>query len=129
MEIIYNIIFSITLIFLIHYLYDFFKSNLSTPIVKDYVKKPDIEYKKIYDILKNNPSTINNNKEIGTTSINNLEMPNTEISNNQTNDMKNELKSFLANLENDNEIMDVNSTNKSNEFSLGEASNNFSFMN
>lgn len=129
MEIIYNIIFSITLIFLIHYLYDFFKSNLSTPIVKDYVKKPDIEYKKIYDILKNNPTATNNKNEKGTTSINDLEMPNTEISNNQTNDMKNELKSFLANLENDNEIMDINSTNKSNEFSLGETSNNFSFIN
>ena len=42
-----NAIISIILIILLHYIYDYFKTNLTTPKVKDLVNKPQIQYDEI----------------------------------------------------------------------------------
>ena len=61
----------IVLIALIHYLYMFFRNNLTTPKVIDLVNRPNQEYKKIYNTIQNNTSS---------------------------NDMKNELKDYFKKL-------------------------------
>ena len=52
--IIQQIIISIVLIISIHYIYIFFKNNLTIPKTKDLVNKPTEQYKKIYSSLKKN---------------------------------------------------------------------------
>ena len=46
-------IFSLLLIFLIHYLYTFFKTTLTAPKLKDLVNKPQAKYNTIYNSLQN----------------------------------------------------------------------------
>jgi hypothetical protein len=46
-------IFSLLLIFLIHYLYAFFKTTLTAPKLKDLVNKPRAKYNTIYKSLQN----------------------------------------------------------------------------
>ena len=70
--IIQQTIISIILIISVHYIYIFFKNNLTVPKTKDLVNKPTEQYKKIY-------SSLNNNKE-------------------DTKEMKNELKNYLKTL-------------------------------
>ena len=74
-------VMSILLIFLVHYLIDFFKSTLTVPKVKDLVNAPSQKYEDMYKIIeqKNNDSY---------TEIDLLPKINVE-------NMKNELKSFL----------------------------------
>ena len=67
-----TIIYTI-LIALVHYLYLFFKNNLTTPKVIDLVNRPTEVYKKMYTTSKNE-------------------------SNITSNDMKNELKDYFKNL-------------------------------
>ncbi len=50
--IIQQTIISIVLIISIHYIYIFFKNNLTIPKTKDLVNKPTEQYKKIYSSLK-----------------------------------------------------------------------------
>lgn len=117
-QILKTIIISLILIFLIHYLFLFFKDNLTIPKTKDLVAKPLEKYKTMDTVINNNTNNnINNNTNnsniIGTTSINNLSnsLNNESINNNLLNnnfdnnlyknnnlDMKNELKSFFNQL-------------------------------
>jgi len=46
-----QIIISIVIIASIHYIYNFFKQNLTVPKIKDLVKKPEQQYKNIYNSL------------------------------------------------------------------------------
>ena len=46
-------LFSLLLIFLIHYLYSFFKTTLTSPKLKDLVNKPQVKYNTIYKSLQN----------------------------------------------------------------------------
>ena len=50
--IIQQIIISVVLIISVHYIYVFFKQNLTVPKTKDLVKRPAEQYKKIYTSLK-----------------------------------------------------------------------------
>ena len=50
--IIETILFSILFIFIIHYLYDFLKLNLTTPLVKDLARTQSNKYEEICNILK-----------------------------------------------------------------------------
>jgi len=50
--IIQNIIISIVLIMSIHYIYLYFKTNLTVPKTKDLVKKPIEQYRKIYNSIQ-----------------------------------------------------------------------------
>ena len=115
---------SFILIVLVHYLFIFFKDNLTIPKTKDLVTKPLEEYKTMETIIDNNFSKLknnnknnnnnnnninnnNNNNLDGTTMLNNL-LPNQSITNingttniqnfNSEDNMKNELKSFFTNL-------------------------------
>ena len=65
---------SLILIILIHYLYIFFKTNLTIPKVKDLIYKPTIQYREIYKIINKNTD--------------------------EQSDMKNELKEYLQSLSN-----------------------------
>lgn len=70
-----QIILSIILIAVIHYIYTFFKNNLTIPQVKDLIHKPQQQYDEIYKTIKSE------NKSTG----------------NQ--DMKDELKKYLAEMQ------------------------------
>ena len=47
--IIQQIILSLILIAIIHYIYEFFKNNLTEPKIKDLVNKPKVKYEQIYN--------------------------------------------------------------------------------
>lgn len=84
-------VMSLILIILVHYLYNFFKNNLTIPKVKDLVNKPQQQYE---DILNNINSNININSNTNTNVIK-------EQSTNETNmKMKDELKNYLKELSN-----------------------------
>jgi len=70
--IVQQIIISVVLIVTVHYIYIFFKNNLTVPKTKDLVKKPTEQYKRIY-------SSINTSKQ-------------------ENKSMKNELKNFIQGL-------------------------------
>ena len=47
-------IISLILIILVHYLFTFFKTNLTIPKVKDLVNKPQEQYEKLFDTMNQN---------------------------------------------------------------------------
>lgn len=53
--IIKQIIMSLIIITLFHYLYIFFKKNLTVPKIKDLVNRPEQKYKEIYQSLEKPP--------------------------------------------------------------------------
>tara|TARA_A100001011_G_C14251513_1_gene818117 strand:- start:957 stop:1277 length:321 start_codon:yes stop_codon:yes gene_type:complete len=48
-----NILLSVVVILLLHYIYNYLKNNLTTPKVKDLVHKPKIRYNQIIEVIKN----------------------------------------------------------------------------
>ena len=104
-------IISIVLIFLVHYLFNFFKSTLTVPKIKDLVNSPTQKYENMFNIITKNNSKTHNNKDNNDYIDNNYNDNN--IDNNNDNneneytltdllptqqtktDMKNELKNFL----------------------------------
>ena len=118
-EIIKWSVISFILIVLIHYLFIFFKDNLTIPKTKDLVTKPLEKYKAMEIVINNNlndTSMINNLNDTSmindlndTSMINNL-VSNQNISNisgttkldtlNNEENMKDELKSFFTELNN-----------------------------
>ena len=101
-------IISIVLIFLVHYLFNFFKSTLTVPKIKDLVNSPTQKYENMFNIIsKNNSKTINNDDDNYGSNNNNdndNDYNNAEIEYTLTDllptqqpktDMKNELKNFL----------------------------------
>jgi hypothetical protein len=101
-------ILSLIVIILIHYLFSFFKNNLTVPKIKDLVNKPQKEYEEIYEIIKNAPINVKNEK---TTS-------NIQISNEDNKQMKDELKNYLKQLDkkesNNNQNLDITDINSFN---------------
>ena len=86
-----QIVISLVLILLIHYLYFFFKTNLTEPKVKDLVNKPKKEYQEIYKTIEKS--------EPMTKSIN-------------AGQMKSELKNYLKTLSNnENDIASADNFN------------------
>jgi hypothetical protein len=73
-------IISLVLIILVHYLFTFFKTNLTIPKVKDLVNKPQKQYETLFDTIKE-------------TSIKHKQTNSDDNSN-----MKNELKNYLKEL-------------------------------
>jgi gas vesicle protein len=57
-----QIILSITIIACVHYIYVYFKNNLTIPKTKDLVKKPIEQYKEIYESISNNNKNSDNMK-------------------------------------------------------------------
>ena len=54
---------SLIIIIVLHYLYTFFKQNLTTPKIRDLVTKPNEEYKKIYSTIKKSNTSTNINND------------------------------------------------------------------
>ena len=114
-------IISIVLIFLVHYLFNFFKSTLTVPKIKDLVNSPTQKYESMFNIISKNNSkthdnkTFNNDYNYNDNDNNNNDNNNNDNNNNDYNnneneytltdllptqqqtktDMKNELKNFL----------------------------------
>jgi uncharacterized protein (UPF0333 family) len=85
-------ILSFILIFLIHHLIHFFKSNLTVPKIKDLVNSSSEKYNNIYNIInkeKNDYEKNNNNFTLIDL------LPNNNTNNENKIDMKDELKNFL----------------------------------
>lgn len=88
-----NILFSISLIVVIHYLYIYFETTLTAPKVKDLIHCPKDKYKSLFD-------TINKNLD-----VKQQERPQEDLGTNRPqpttaeprveNDMKTDLKVFL----------------------------------
>lgn len=78
---------SIIFIFLVHHLLMFFTTTLTVPKIKDLVNSPNQKYKNIYDTISHKSSS---------ESYTDIDLlPNNNFIGNETNTMKNELKSFL----------------------------------
>lgn len=111
-------LYSILIILIFHYIYDFLKNTLTTPKTIDLVNKPNNIYRDIYKTL-NNPSNSNtnpNNSNINSNNLNandestentiNMKMTNINDMNsidkmkneNFNFNMKEELKNFFDNL-------------------------------
>jgi hypothetical protein len=75
-------IISLILIILVHYLFTFFKTNLTVPKVKDLVNKPQRQYEILFDTMKE--TTITHSK------------PTIDESSNMKNELKNYLKELSA---------------------------------
>lgn len=95
-----QIILSLLIIVLAHYIYSFFKNNLTTPKIRDMVNVPTKQYKNIY-------TTSENYKEENE--------PNAKNSEN-TQNMKKELQSYLTELKNKNNNLQEPVFQPSNNF-------------
>ena len=87
-------VISLILIILVHYLFTFFKTNLTIPKVKDLVNKPQEQYDMLFNTIHNNNSTRQTNRDDNDKQSND----GNNINNNA--DMKNELKNYLKELSN-----------------------------
>jgi len=126
---------SIILIFLVHYLINFFKSTLTVPKIKDLVNTPTQKYENMFNVMSlsdrqntnNNSSNINNISSNISSNINNIssnQVSYTEIDllpKPDENSMKNELKNFLK------KQMDTNGGESYNLKSFSESSAYSSF--
>ena len=87
---------SFLFIFLLHYLYSFFKTTLTSPKIKDLVNKPMRKYDSIYDSLENNQSYIEESD--GVNISNALHSNSVSTQNPIKQNMKDELKKYLSEL-------------------------------
>jgi len=91
-------VISLLLIFLLHYLYSFFKTTLTSPKLKDLVNKPQAKYNTIYNSLKSagDGGSQNLGEDIKNNSSNSDNSSNS--SNSNSSNMKDELKKYLKEL-------------------------------
>jgi hypothetical protein len=87
---------SLLLIFLLHYLYSFFKTTLTSPKLKDLVNKPQAKYDTIYNSLKS--AGDGGKQNLGEDNNNNSESISNSNSNSNSSSMKDELKKYLKEL-------------------------------
>jgi len=106
-------IISIILIFLVHHLFNFFKSTLTVPKIKDLVNSPTQKYENMYNIISSssNSNGINNNSNNTEYTISDL-LPQPDPTPTPT--MKSELKNFLKKQLNTNHNSNNTSNNNSN---------------
>jgi len=110
---------SLLLIFLLHYLYSFFKSMLTSPKLKDLVNKPQEKYNTIYNSLKSTgDGGMMHAKEDTNSNLQN-------ITNNNSSNMKDELKKYLKELN----FSDTNNSNNSNSNNAGYLNTNIEDIN
>jgi hypothetical protein len=84
-------IISIVLIFLVHYLFNFFKSTLTVPKIKDLVNSPTQKYENMFNVISKNNFDANIENNLNT----NYEYTIKDLLPKQEPDMKSELKNFL----------------------------------
>ena len=106
-------IISIVLIFLVHYLFNFFKSTLTVPKIKDLVNTPAQKYENMFSVISKSNSDTILSANISVDTINNTtnEYTLTDLLPKQETktDMKNELKNFLKK-----QMGTINSANDTN---------------
>ena len=78
-----RIFLSLSIILVIHYLYDYFKQSLTNPIERNVINETNKKYEEMYSILKNNKKA-----------------EETNITTNTNGAMETELDDFISNLEN-----------------------------
>ena len=90
-------IISIVLIFLVHYLFNFFKSTLTVPKIKDLVNTPTQKYDNMFSIISkgNYDNNLVTNTNSNTNLSDNYEYTMKDLLPKPENDMKSELKNFL----------------------------------
>lgn len=87
---------SLIVIYIIHNLYSFFKETLTVPKIKDMVKRPQQKYEMLFRELRD--QVANNGNIIQTNNSNNSNNNNNSNNSNNNDDMKNELKRYLMDL-------------------------------
>jgi hypothetical protein len=111
-------IVSFLFIFLIHYLYSFFKTTLTSPKVKDLVNKPMRKYDSIYDSLQNSQGYgYMDEQEGANSSITKILKSNPSSTQNPVKQsMKDELKKYLSELSGSsgNKMSDLNTNANAN---------------
>jgi hypothetical protein len=113
--IIQTTVLSLLIIFLIHYLFNYFKTTLTVPKIKNIVNSQTQKYENMYNIISKEEIDTNTNMNTNTdTNINtntNINTDtNTSINNLDTENMKDELKNFIKS-QKDNYTMNISSTN------------------
>ena len=105
-------IISIVLIFLVHYLFNFFKSTLTVPKIKDLVNTPTQKYDNMFSIISkgNYDNNLVTNTNSNTNLSDNYEYTMKDLLPKPENDMKSELKNFLKKQLSSNDSSSVNST-------------------
>jgi cell shape-determining protein MreC len=84
-------IISIILIFLVHYLINFFTSTLTVPKIKDLVNTPTQRYDSMFNVIASANANAKENIMYSTADL----LPSPTSKNDEKTDMKNELKNFL----------------------------------
>ena len=110
-QFIYSALISIAVIAIIHYLYNFFKDNLTSPKIKDFVDVPTQQYNDIYNTIKHSSSTSQDVKSTSSNMNNNNVDQNPYTIKNVGNIVSNE----NMNINNNNDIND----NQSQSQNLG----------
>ena len=106
-------VISIVLIFLLHYLFNFFKSTLTVPKIKDLVNTPTQKYDNMFSIISKGNYDSNNlvtNTNSNTNLSDNYEYTMKDLLPKPENDMKSELKNFLKKQLNPNDSSSASST-------------------
>ena len=126
-------IISIILIFLVHYLFNFFKETLTVPKIKDLVNVPNKKYENMFNIISKSSENSNSENKYNYTDIDLLpiQQDSSDFNNNNrknwdaqtdTDLMKNELKSFLKKqMKETSDVKDLSNDN------LASNSNTFSY--
>ena len=88
-----KIILSVIIILLLQYLYNYFKTNMSSPLEKNIIEDTQKKYEEMYNVLKNGSSHVNTFEPKSTNkNSNNIEPLNMES-------MKEELLKYIDTLE------------------------------
>ena len=105
-------VISIVLIFLVHYLFNFFKSTLTVPKIKDLVNTPTQKYDNMFSIISkgNYDNNLVTNTNSNTNLSDNYEYTMKDLLPKPENDMKSELKNFLKKQLNSNDSSTTSST-------------------
>ena len=112
---------SFLFIFLLHYLYSFFKTTLTSPKIKDLVNKPMRRYDSIYDSLQSSQGYgyIEDLEDVNTNMSKILNSNPLTTQNPVKQNMKDELKKYLSELSGDGSgsgsAININDTNVTND--------------
>ena len=120
-------IISLLLIFLLHYLYSFFKTTLTSPKLKDLVNKPQEKYNTIYNSIQSagNSGSYNLGEDREKYTNNNSTVSATSVSTS----MKDELKKYLSDLNGSNSNSNSNSSAISSNIGHMNTNTNTSIIN
>ena len=109
-----NIIFSVCLIVIIHYLYIYFETTLTSPKVKDLIHGPKQEYKLLLESIRKNVDTtcdVPSYSQSITIDANPNANPTNLGINTNSDDMKSDLKDYLREIASNSKVAIQNTNN------------------